>query len=158
MTLVDNNKTMMLYLRYLGVVLLLPLLVACSEDEDGGDDGPDGPEPPTTTEACADVIAAQTVTAYEVDGKSQDLQNVKVAFKNDETYELLLPGVDIFGSKGTWKANDDCSELTLTDEAGETLTVKVDTDTPGQVIISFGLKNFKEDTVPFEIVLAPPSS
>lgn len=151
----NRKREVRSYFKYLGVVLLLPLLVACGDDEE-----PTTPKKPDETEtvACAPVIEARTVKSYKVDGSNQDIQNVTVTFDSDGKFQLILPGVETFGTSGTWEANGDCTTITLTDTDGNTLPISTNTATADQVTLTFEIKNFKDDAVPFEIVLVPPNS
>ena len=123
--------------------LLVLLLTACGDDEGGGSETP----------PCQDKIT-QTwkVIEYTVGGQPQSTQNAEVAFTATE-YTLRLAGVKEFGTSGSWKTNENCTEITLTDSDGNQLEMRTDLSVDNQMILTFEYGNFKEQSIMYRIVL-----
>jgi len=139
------------YLRKFGILLIIPLVFACSKDEEGG--------------AEADLAGAWTYESATVDLKINGVsfidyykdeleateeeaaeaeeffaeafnffEGLKITFKSDRTYTTNFDGVE---DSGTWSLNSDASILTLDAGTAESSAMKVYTLTSSK--FTFGM-------------------
>lgn len=135
---------------YLSLILLLFGICACDNDDE-----PDDPTTPTPTE---DSVTVDIVTQnWQVDETTADSttispQNVQFSLTEGMEYTLLIPGLNTFGTTGTWIFNSNKTAIIL-DDGNIEVTAKIISIDENQMVLEFEYDNFKGQSVTYRITL-----
>lgn len=127
------------------ILLIIPFLCACPNDDD---------EPGTTPTPPEELVTRTwQVDSVKVNGSSLDASNYSFRFSDDNSFIINAPDVDDpdFPASGSWVFNSNATKIILNDDVDLDVIQLTEED----FILEYSYSNFKEGTVEFRFEMIP---